>query len=98
MCARGANKRNIMSEEVRYPGGTAMSTNGWRKDRGDETEYHRRESRRKTLEAELLADEPESTWADAHHVVVVSRAHHIKNIESSDELLRLLITHHGLPR
>jgi len=86
--------------EVRYPGGTAMSTNGWRKDRGDETEtkHQHRESRRKVLEVELLTDEPEETWSNAHHVVVVSRVHHLENIEASHELLKLLNFYHGFER
>ena len=99
MCARGASKRNIISE-LRYPGGTAMSTNGWRKDRGNEneTEHQHRESRRKDLEKELLEDDLEENWSNAKHIVVVSRAHHLKSIEASHELLKLLNFYHGRER
>ena len=40
---------------------------------------------------------PEENWSNAHHIAI-SRVRHLKNIESSNELLRLLNLHHGFQK
>ena len=64
-----------------------------------ETQFQREHARMLELEDEALDnDDPEENWSNAKHVVVVSRAHHLKNIEASRELLKLLNFHHGRDR
>ncbi len=87
--------------EIRYPviRSLKMSTIGWRKDRSNETKHQHRESRKLVLEDQALnLDDDESNWGNARHVIVVSRVHHLENIESSNKLLELLNIHHGPAR
>ena len=64
-----------------------------------DTKHQRAHSRKLELENKLLdVDEPEENWANAKHIIVVSHAHHLMNIESSRELLKLLNFYHGRER
>jgi len=70
--------------EIRYPReAIKMSTDGWRKSRF-----------RESYESIDDVDDDEVNWPNAH-LIVVSRAHHLRNVEASNELLKLLNFYHG---
>ena len=65
-----------------------------------ETQYQRELSRKLILEEEKLTNDAEAgeklPHVDGYHEVMVeSQQHHLKNMEASSELLKLLNLYHG---